>query len=342
MNLSFLLLLQLKSQLRMGHNYTKLYEKAFKNFTSGILYIILAFYLTGALLFHLSSLFNYFLLAGMMLNVLPLITIHKVPMFYVKKLLKIYTVAALFPLYGLTVACLLRGVVTPVFWFLTIPVYLYTVFPSRKIIRWSAACLLLMLSSFVLTFILQYTVYENALIDIPPLPIYQMLFTEIVNSLLVLLLICYCLYYIHIFQRLQVDMLIDASEKVVNREKELTLPEDDEAKYVKIYEQIELYMTENQPWLSADFKMTQMVIDLNINASYLTKAIRQQREMNFSTLINHYRIERVKELMQKNEAKYTLEYIYMSSGFQSQASFNRAFKQQMNMTPSEYYREIQA
>ncbi|WP_108821644.1 AraC family transcriptional regulator [Dysgonomonas sp. Marseille-P4361] len=33
--------------------------------------------------------------------------------------------------------------------------------------------------------------------------------------------------------------------------------------------------------------------------------------------------------------------MYLSSGFKSQSSFNRAFKLHMNTTPSEYYKMIE-
>ncbi len=92
----------------------------------------------------------------------------------------------------------------------------------------------------------------------------------------------------------------------------------EEHKYEKIYKQIIEYIENKEPYLNPNFRITQMGYDLDINVAYLTKAIRQNKDINFNNLINHYRIERAKKLIQTNTSKYTLEYIYMSSGFKSQ------------------------
>jgi len=34
-----------------------------------------------------------------------------------------------------------------------------------------------------------------------------------------------------------------------------------------------------------------------------------------------------------------LKYIYLSSGFKNQSSFNKAFKEKEGITPSEYYKQ---
>jgi len=325
----------------MGKNDKLLYEKAFKRFTSGILYIVVASYILGGLLFHLPHPINYFFLAGGVLFAMPIILIHNTPMVYIKKSIKIYLVVIVVPLYCITVMSLLKGVATSLFWYIVIPVYLYTTFPSGKTIKWVVGCLCLMLSAFLLTFILQSVIYDNILIDFHPMPLHDMLLTEIVTGFFSLLIICYCLYYIHYFHQLQIDQLKNSPKAENGVEDLLVIPENDEDdKYERIYAQVIEYIEIREPYLNPEFKITQMVNDLNINATYLAKAIRKNKNTNFSNLINYYRIERVKELIQTNTSKYTLEYIYMSSGFKSQSSFNRAFKQQMNITPSEYYREI--
>jgi AraC-like DNA-binding protein len=56
--------------------------------------------------------------------------------------------------------------------------------------------------------------------------------------------------------------------------------------------------------------------------------------MNFVNFVNYYRIETAKTLIRSNSSKYTLEYIYLSSGFKSQSAFNTSFKLQEKVTPS--------
>jgi AraC-like DNA-binding protein len=83
-----------------------------------------------------------------------------------------------------------------------------------------------------------------------------------------------------------------------------------------------------------------MAHDLDVNPAYLSKAINSIENMNFNCLVNFYRVEKVKELMQqKDSQKYTVEHIYLSSGFRNQSSFNKAFKKQEGITPSEYLKQ---
>lgn len=325
----------------MTENYTVLYDKAFKRFTLGFLYIILTAYISGAFLYNSSYPLKYILLAGAILNIAPIIIIHYTPTNYIKKSIKIFLIIALIPIYALTVLSLLKGVVTPLFWHIVIPIYIYTIFPSKGIFKWLVFCICFMLLTVIITFTLHHIMYNDALIIIHDMTLFQMLFTEIINAFFALLAVCYCLYYIQSFQQIRTDQRESIVAPVHEKENVPMVSENrEEHKYEKIYEQIIEYIETKEPYLNPNFRITQMGYDLDINAAYLTKAIRQNKDINFNNLINHYRIERAKKLIQTNTSKYTLEYIYMSSGFKSQSSFNRAFKHQMDITPSEYYKQI--
>jgi AraC-like DNA-binding protein len=111
-------------------------------------------------------------------------------------------------------------------------------------------------------------------------------------------------------------------------------------KYKKIYRQIVTYLEEQALYLDPEFSSTRMAQDLNINISYLSKAIQLHSGMNFNRLVNSYRINKVKETLSTNLQSYTMQYIYMSSGFKSQSAFNKAFKMQEGITPSEYIKTL--
>lgn len=326
----------------MKTKYIATYDKEFKRFTIGILSIICISYILGASLYYLSYPINYLFLAGSILNALPILLVYKIPVTYIKRIVKIYLTIIIIPLYIITVVCLLKAIITPLFWYIVIPVYLYTVFPSRKTIKWSIAALCLMLSAFILTFAIQYLISDNTLVYFQPMSLLQMLLTEIINAFFALATICYCLYYMHRFHEIQIAQL-EYTNSVKNKmNNTYPVPTNVENnKYDNIYAEIIEYIEEKQPYLNPDFKITQMVHDLNTNATYLTRAIKKNTNMNFNSLINYYRIEKVKELLQINTSKYTLEYIYRSAGFKSQSSFNRAFKLHLNITPSEYYKKIE-
>ena len=59
--------------------------------------------------------------------------------------------------------------------------------------------------------------------------------------------------------------------------------------------------------------------------------------MNFNELINTYRIQAVKErLIDPGYSHLSILGIAFESGFNSKATFNRAFKQFTQQTPSEF------
>jgi AraC-like DNA-binding protein len=110
-------------------------------------------------------------------------------------------------------------------------------------------------------------------------------------------------------------------------------------KYEKIYNLIVEYFENKQPYLRPNFTLANMANDLNINTAYLSEVISIKKNTNFNNFVNFYRVNKVKEMI-RNNPQYTLQYIYLSSGFSSQSSFNRVFKLQEGITPSEYASKI--
>jgi AraC-like DNA-binding protein len=86
-----------------------------------------------------------------------------------------------------------------------------------------------------------------------------------------------------------------------------------------------------------ELSLTQMARQLQTNASILSKAINQGFGLNFNDFINHYRIEAVKQKLQAGEQKsQTLLGIAYDCGFNSKATFNRAFKKATGQSPKEW------
>lgn len=59
---------------------------------------------------------------------------------------------------------------------------------------------------------------------------------------------------------------------------------------------------------------------------------------NFNQFLNHYRIEAASELIRTTS--HPVSRIAMDVGYSSLSAFNRAFKERMNLTPSEYRRSL--
>ncbi len=84
-----------------------------------------------------------------------------------------------------------------------------------------------------------------------------------------------------------------------------------------------------------------MAEDLNISRHKLSEAINNGQKKNIYKLINEFRVEEVKEML-VNPAfnHFTVLGIGLECGFNSKTSFNRIFKEETGLTPTEYKRAI--
>ncbi len=86
-----------------------------------------------------------------------------------------------------------------------------------------------------------------------------------------------------------------------------------------------------------ELSLSQMAKQLKTNPSIISKTINQGFQLNFNDFINNYRIEAVKEKLKAGEQKtQTLLGIAYDCGFNSKATFNRAFKKVTGTSPKEW------
>ncbi len=87
----------------------------------------------------------------------------------------------------------------------------------------------------------------------------------------------------------------------------------------------------------AELSLTQVAKKLKTNAGIISKVINTGFGQNFNDFVNHYRIEAVKEKLLFGEQKtQTLLGIAYDCGFNSKATFNRAFKKATGQSPKEW------
>lgn len=80
---------------------------------------------------------------------------------------------------------------------------------------------------------------------------------------------------------------------------------------------------------------------LETNPKTISNTINSGFEMNFNDFINHYRIEAVKEKLKEGaHKKSTLLGIAFDCGFNSKATFNRAFKKSTAESPKDYLQKL--
>ena len=100
---------------------------------------------------------------------------------------------------------------------------------------------------------------------------------------------------------------------------------------------IEILIQEEKLYQNPELTLTDLAKKLETNASIISKTINQGFQMNFNDCINNYRVEAVKKMLEQGEhKKSTLLGIAFDCGFNSKATFNRAFKKNTGKTPKEY------
>lgn len=92
---------------------------------------------------------------------------------------------------------------------------------------------------------------------------------------------------------------------------------------------------DNQWYLESKFSLQQMASRLATNENYVSKAINIGLQKNFNRMVNEARVKHAQELLNQDHCQSILSVAY-DSGFSAKASFNRAFKDIIGMTPTQY------
>ena len=156
----------------------------------------------------------------------------------------------------------------------------------------------------------------------------QLLFLGLAHLITFFLLIVYIAFCLFMMER--------AREKFEHENTELLQHEND--KYFAIYEGIISAMENEKIWQDAELSVLELADHLNTNVNYVYHALKHfGKDESFSNMINRYRIQAIKERILHGEGeKFTINHLYMQSGFKNQSTFNRVFKQFENVTPKEY------
>jgi AraC-like DNA-binding protein len=221
-------------------------------------------------------------------------------------------------------------------WLIVAPFSMYVLFSNKAIVYWTIYIFSLGLVSFFVGDIFSF--YGIEIKDESPINNNRIAVWRILNFIGVFMYLSFCLYYIDKIQKKKIQLLESKVDQYKKNEQKLNGDE----KYNRLYKVILKYFENKKPYINPDFEISQLAIALNTNIAYISKAIKINQDTNFNTFVNTYRIEKIKEMIQEEYGKYTLEYIYASSGFKNQSTFNKVFKSVEGITPSEYYKKIQA
>ena len=97
-------------------------------------------------------------------------------------------------------------------------------------------------------------------------------------------------------------------------------------------------MTDEELFLHSDLSLPLLAEKLRMTPHQLSEFLNHYLDMNFTTFVNRYRIEKAKTLLLENK-KRTVLWIAYEVGFESKSAFNAAFLKIAGMSPTQFQRE---
>ena len=92
---------------------------------------------------------------------------------------------------------------------------------------------------------------------------------------------------------------------------------------------------------NAELSLNDVAKKLQTNVSVISKTINQSFNLNFNDFVNQYRVNQIKKAIENGEhKKTTLLGLAYDSGFNSKATFNRAFKKTTGSSPKAYIQNL--
>ncbi len=107
-----------------------------------------------------------------------------------------------------------------------------------------------------------------------------------------------------------------------------------------LFNQMIKTIVEQKLYKEPDFNVSDLAKTMKSNTNYVSTAINMFSSLSFNHFINRFRINESKRLMAHYSLNRSLEQIMEESGFQNRATFYRAFKNEVGVTPAEFRHQI--
>jgi AraC-like DNA-binding protein len=111
---------------------------------------------------------------------------------------------------------------------------------------------------------------------------------------------------------------------------------------LEVHQRLRDLMQAEKRYREPELSLLDLAARLDIHPNYLSQVINEQEGMNFYDYINGLRIEEFKNLAASpQKQQYTLLALAYECGFNSKTAFNRVFKKNVGLPPSEYLKTLQ-
>lgn len=300
-------------------------DSVYKKVTLGYMGIVSCVFLIFSIFFWNEKLYpyNYLTTVYFVLHIVLFFIPLRLEYRSIKQLIPIYLVIISVSLYPIVLFIWQINQVTAFMWFLLFPIGTMVFFKTKTVVFWTVYILVEVISIFILADIIPYKMNTVFTVN-------QLYTMNLITVISCLTLISFFIYYLNRINQMEIEFL-----RPVEETKEI-----DTKRYNEIYYDILNYFESKKPYCNSDFTINQLADEMETNVTYISKAININRGMNFNLFVNTYRINMVKDMLSHGlQNKYTIKYIYLSSGFKHQSTFNKVFKLIEGVTPSEYIRK---
>lgn len=155
------------------------------------------------------------------------------------------------------------------------------------------------------------------------------------------MILAFATYYLAIAgylrsQTIELSFTEEKSEEI--EERKTLLPEKE---LEKLKAKLQNLMQNDKIYLEPNLTLTDLSRQIGVNSTILSYAINNGFSKNFNDFVNEFRISEVKEKLQNRDAENSnLLGIAFDCGFNSKATFNRAFKKFTGVSPKEFSEDV--
>ena len=103
------------------------------------------------------------------------------------------------------------------------------------------------------------------------------------------------------------------------------------------FQQLVTHMERRRPWVQPDLTVARLGRQLGLPQRVVSAAVNQFADQSFSRWVNGYRVRAAMVILGEQPDRGLLD-VMLDVGFQTKSNFNRAFREETGMTPSDWRR----